>query len=93
MDLNKLKISAEFIGERAPLSWSEARFGIVNELLDPSAAIDLAAEQVAVLEDRPTFLLNSLAPRRTNRRKASLTNSPTANRRLRRKRSATSGST
>ena len=57
MDLIKLKIPAEFIGERASLSWSEARFGIVNELLDPSAAIDLAAEKVAVLEHPPAVLV------------------------------------
>jgi len=35
---------ATFIGDRAPMSWREVRFGLLNELLDPLAAVDLAVE-------------------------------------------------
>jgi len=58
MDLIKLKIPATFIRDRASMSWREVRFGLVNELLDPLAAVSLAEEQVARLEHPSAALLD-----------------------------------
>lgn len=58
MDIIKLKIPASFVSDRASMSWREVRFGLVNELLDPVAAIDLAVEQVARLKHAPSALID-----------------------------------
>jgi hypothetical protein len=50
----------QFAIERAILSWQDVQFGIVNDLLDPDAAIDLAAQQVADSES-PSETLVELA--------------------------------
>jgi hypothetical protein len=57
MNLIKLKIPATFIRSRASLSWREVRFGLVNRLLDPAVAVDLAVEQVLQLEHPSSALL------------------------------------
>lgn len=58
MDLIKLKIPATFMSDRTSTSWREVRFGLVNELLDPRAAVDLALEEIARLEHPPAALID-----------------------------------
>jgi hypothetical protein len=57
MDIVRLRIPYVFIRERCHMSWREIRFGLVNELLDPAAAIELAVDQVAGLEQPSAAVL------------------------------------
>ena len=60
MDLVKLRIPYAYLRHRARFDWRELRFGLVNELLDPMAPIELAMEQVVEL-DHPSPALLELA--------------------------------
>lgn len=57
MDLIKLNITPSFIKERTHLTWREALFGIDNELLSPGAAVDFAADQLAMFDDAASELI------------------------------------
>lgn len=57
MDIVRLQIPCRFIRDRVRLSWREVRFGLVNELLDPEAPVELAIDQVADLADPPAAVL------------------------------------
>jgi hypothetical protein len=57
VDIVRLPISYQFIRERVRMSWREIRFGLVNELLDPEAPIELAVDQVRELAEPPEALL------------------------------------
>lgn len=57
MELVKVRIPAAFLSARTQPSWREFRFGLENELVEPSAAIELAAEQVAALDHPPAVLV------------------------------------
>lgn len=57
MDIVRLRIPYQFIRERARMSWREMRFGLVNELLDPEAPVELAVDQVAEIAEPPGALL------------------------------------
>lgn len=56
MELVRLGIPYEFIRDRLRMNWRDVRFGLENELLDPLAPVELAAEQVADLEHPPPML-------------------------------------
>lgn len=60
MELIKLKIPSSFVTDRTCLSWRDVCFGLENELLDPQAAIDLAAARLAAFE-YPLSILIDLA--------------------------------
>ncbi|AKV02680.1 hypothetical protein AKJ09_09343 [Labilithrix luteola] len=47
MNLTVLAITADFILERATITWSEVLFGIDNRLLAPDAAVDLARARLS----------------------------------------------
>lgn len=57
MELIRLEIPSSFIKERVALSWTEVCFGLENELLDPSAPVDLAVAQAIELETPPSALV------------------------------------
>ncbi len=46
MDIVRLRISYQFVRERTRVSWRDVRFGLVNELLDPQAPVELAVDLV-----------------------------------------------
>jgi hypothetical protein len=57
LELIKLRIPLDFIRSQVgTLTWREAEFGLDNELLDPAATIDLAAEDLA-RDDSPEAAL------------------------------------
>lgn len=60
MDILRMCISYDFIRERTRMSWREVLFGLVNELLDPRAAVEFAVEQVGT-EAEPSAVLLQLA--------------------------------
>jgi len=57
VDIVRLRIPYRFVGERTHMSWSDVRFGLVNQLLDPLAAIEMAVDQVGEYEDSSGSLL------------------------------------
>ena len=57
MDIVRLCIPYRFVAERTRMSWHDVRFGLVNQLLDPQAAIEMAVEQVTECEDPSNSLL------------------------------------
>jgi hypothetical protein len=57
MDIVRLCIPYRFVGERTRMSWHDVRFGLVNQLLDPQAAIEMAVDQVAEYEEPSGSLL------------------------------------
>jgi hypothetical protein len=58
VDIVRLRIPYSFVRSRVRISWRDALFGLTNELLDPLAAIELAAEQV---DERADPILVALA--------------------------------
>lgn len=60
MELIKLKIPTTFTAVHAVLSWREVRFGVVEGLLDPRAAIDIALDQLDT-KGEPSAALLELA--------------------------------
>jgi hypothetical protein len=57
VELVKLRVSYKFLRHRAHMSWRDVRFGLVHELLDPDAPVDLALDQVGEVADPPQALL------------------------------------
>jgi hypothetical protein len=57
MDIVRLRIPYRFVRERTRVSWRHVRFGLVNELLDPQAPVELAADQVGELAEPSAALL------------------------------------
>jgi hypothetical protein len=57
MDVVRLRIPFEFIGDRFPISWRAILFGLQNELLDPAAPMSLAAEQLTKEENSSATLI------------------------------------
>ncbi len=49
MDIVRLCIPFGFICDRVHVSWRDLRFGLVNELLDPQAPVELGLKQIAEL--------------------------------------------
>ncbi len=58
MDIVRLRLPYRFIRDRLRLTWREVHYGLVNELLDPEAAVAFAIEQVGELEAPPSALLS-----------------------------------
>jgi len=46
VDIVRLRVPYQFVRERTRMSWRDVRFGLVNELLDPRAPVELAIDQV-----------------------------------------------
>jgi hypothetical protein len=57
VDTVRLCIPYLFVGERTRMSWQDVRFGLVNQLLDPQAAIEMAVEQIGEQKEPPGSLL------------------------------------
>ncbi len=60
MDIIRLRVPYEFIRDQAEVSWQDLRFGLVNELVDPKAPSELAAERIAG-QEQPSPALIELA--------------------------------
>jgi hypothetical protein len=56
MELIKLNIPAQFVSERARLTWREVLYGIDNELLAPGAAVEFAAGCAATGSSSPALV-------------------------------------
>ena len=57
MDIVRLCVPYRFVGERTSVCWRDVRFGLLNELLDAQAAIEMAVDQVGEREDPSSSLL------------------------------------
>ncbi len=57
MDVVRLGIPYQFACERTRLTWRDVRFGLVNELLDPQAPVELAVAQVGERAEPSAALL------------------------------------
>lgn len=57
MDIVQLRIPYGFIRNRVRMSWREVRFGLLNELLDPLAPVELSLEQVVEVEQPSAAML------------------------------------
>lgn len=60
MDIVKLHIPYRFVRARMSVNWSDVHFGLANELLDPQAPLELAAQQIAELPPSPPSALKEL---------------------------------
>jgi hypothetical protein len=57
MDVVRLRIPYQFVRERTRMSWRDVRFGLVNQLLDARAPVELAVAQVGERAEPSVALL------------------------------------
>ncbi len=64
MDVLRLHIPYGFIRARVRMDWRDVRFGLVNELLDPGAPVELAVDLVLELPAPPAALCDLAGARK-----------------------------
>jgi len=57
VDIVRLRIPYRFLRNRTRMSWRDVRFGLVNELLEPQAPVELAVDQVSERAESSEALL------------------------------------